>query len=190
VNRRNDNWKTPLALLALMLAAGPVSAQKIYSWTNDSGEIVYGNSPPPEAAEQLFDRRFPLETVEDEAAAKQAQEDRILLQTYLSVAEIEKVRDERLAKLQGQDRLTRSYVDNLNRQLADLEEALDNIDIGSDNLHEEDPTMLAAEIGETRRRIQIYETKLEQSASQQEEIRQKFADDIDRFQQLRAANDG
>jgi hypothetical protein len=187
VNRRNDNWKTPLALLALMLAAGPVSAQKIYSWTNDSGEIVYGNSPPPEAAEQLFDRRFPLETVEDEAAAKQAQEDRILLQTYLSVAEIEKVRDERLAKLQGQDRLTRSYVDNLNRQLADLEKALDSI--GADNLNEEDPTVLAAEIGETRRRIQIYETKLEQSAAQQEEIRQKFADDIDRFQQLRAAND-
>ena len=187
MNRRNDNWKTPLALLALMLAAGPVSAQKIYSWTNESGEIVYGNSPPPEAAEQLFDRRFPLETVEDEAAAKQAQEDRILLQTYLSVAEIEKVRDERLARLQGQDRLTRSYVDNLNRQLAELEEALDNI--GTGNLNEEDPTVLAAEIGETRRRIQIYETELEQSAAQQEEIRQKFADDIDRFQQLRAAND-
>ena len=186
MNRRNDNWKTPLALLALMLAAGPVSAQKIYSWTNESGEIVYGNSPPPEAAEQIFDRRFPLETVEDEAAAKQAQEDRILLQTYLSVAEIEKVRDERLARLQGQDRLTRSYVDNLNRQLADLEAALDNI--GIEDFQELDPTVLAAEIGETRRRIQIYETELEHSAAQQEKIRQKFAEDIGRFQQLQASN--
>ena len=78
---RYDKWKAPLAVLALGLAAGPVSAQKIYSWTNDAGEIVYGNSPPPEVAEQIFDRRFPVESMEDDAAAKQAQEDRILLQT-------------------------------------------------------------------------------------------------------------
>jgi hypothetical protein len=176
-----------LALLALILAAGPVSAQKIYSWTDENGEVHYGNSVPAKYADQVFDPRYPTPTEEDEAAAKQAQEDRILLQTYLSVAEIEKVRDERLAKLQGQDRLTRSYVDNLNRHLADLEEALDNA--GTDNPNGEDPTALAAEIGKTRGKIQVYETELEHSAAQQEEIRQKFAEDIDRFRQLRAAND-
>ena len=36
---------------------------------------------------------------------------------------------------------------------------------------------------------EIYEAELEHSAAAQEEIRQKFAEDIDRFRQLRAAND-
>ena len=184
---RNDNRKTSLALLALMLAAGPASAQKIYSWTDDNGEVHYGNSVPARYADQVFDPRYPTPTEEDEAAARPARDDQILLQTYLSVAEIEKVRDERLAKLQGQDRLTRSYVDNLNRHLADLEEALDNV--GTGNPNGEDPTALAAEIGKTRGKIRIYETELEHSAAQQEEIRQKFAEDIDRFRQLRASND-
>jgi hypothetical protein len=187
VNSRNDNWKAPLALLALMLTAGPVSAQKIYSWTDENGETHYGNSVPAKYAHQVFDPRFPKATEADEAAAKQAQEDRILLQTYLSVAEIEKVRDERLAKLQGQDRLTRSYVDNLNRHLADLEDALDKI--GTGNRQDDDPTALEAEIGETRHKIQIYENALDHSAAQQEQIRQEFAEDIDRFRQLRAANE-
>jgi hypothetical protein len=187
VKTRYDNWKAPLALLALALAAGPVHAQKIYSWTDENGEVHYGNSVPAKYSDQVFDPRFPTATEEDEAAAKQAMEDRILLQTYVSISDIETRRDERLSQLQYQDRLTRSYVDNLSRHLANLEEALDTI--GTDNLQEEDPTALAAEIGETRRKIQVYETELEQSAAQQAEIRQQFAEDIDRFRQLQAAND-
>ncbi len=161
-------------------------AEEVFRWVDKDGNVHFGDSPPPEYANQMFEDRFPQQTIEDEAAAKQAQQDRILLQTYLSVADIEAVRDERLESLQYQDRLTRSYLENLNRHLRELEEAFDSI--GTEGSVEEDPTALAAEIGETRRKIRLYETELEHSAAEQVEIRQKFDQDIDRFRQLSAAS--
>ncbi len=186
MNKRRVERSLPCALLAITLAAGGAVADEVFRWVDKDGNVHFGDSPPPEYADQMFEDRFPEQSVEDEAAAKQAQQDRILLQTYLSVSDIESVRDERLESLQYQDRLTKSYLANLNRHLESLEQAFDNIgDAGADD---DDPAALEAEIGETRRKIGVYEAELEQSAAEQAEIRQKFDQDIDRFRQLTAAN--
>jgi hypothetical protein len=174
------------ALLALSLAAGNVLAEEVFRWVDKDGNVHFGDSPPPEYADQMFEDRLPRQSVEDEAAAQQARQDRILLQTYLSVADIEAVRDERLESLQ--DRLTQSYLENLHRHLGELEADFENVD--GDDSADEDSTALAAEISETRRKIEVYEAELEQSAVEQAEIRQKFDQDIDRFRQLTAVASG
>ena len=163
-----------VALLAVFVAGTSPSADEVYRWVDKDGNVHFGDSPPPEFAEQYGDPRVPTDNEEDAAAAKQAQSDKVLLQTYLSVAEIEAVRDERLESLRYQDRLTESYLDNLNRQLEQLETAAaDNPDEGLD-----------AEIAETRSKIEIYQAELTKSEKKQDELTAKFDKDITRFQQL------
>ena len=186
--RRTETLSSAL-LLALALAAGPAGAEEVYRWVDKDGVVHYGDSPPPEYAEQMFEDRFPAPSVEEQETAAQERADRVLLQTYLSVAEIEAVRDQRLEQLQYQDQLTRSYLDNLNRHLQDLEAAAgEGEEAPTPGVEAEDPVALAGEIDETRRKIGIYEEELESSEEEQAEIRAKFADDIERFRQLTAAS--
>jgi hypothetical protein len=174
---------TPLSLgvlLALALSATGAAGQQVYKWTDEDGNVHFGNSVPPEYADQVFPNRMPQVDPEAEAAREQAQADAVLLRTYLSVQEIEDLRDERLERLEYDDRLTLKYLENLQRQLADLEA---DAAVGVS-----DPAALGAEIDATRRKIAAYEAKLADSAAKQAEIRAKFERDIERFQQLTAAN--
>ena len=174
---------TPLSLgvlLALALSATGAAGQQVYKWTDEDGNVHFGNSVPPEYADQVFPNRMPQVDPEAEAAREQAQADAVLLRTYLSVQEIEDLRDERLERLEYDDRLTLKYLENLQRQLADLEA---DAAVGVS-----DPAALGADIDATRRKIAAYETKLADSAAKQAEIRAKFERDIERFQQLTAAN--
>jgi len=166
------------ALLAIFVAATPALGDEVFRWVDKDGVVHFGDSPPPQYAEQMFDPRVPPENEEEVAAARQAQSDKALLQTYRSVAEIESVRDERLESLLYQDRLTRSYLTNLNHQLEDLEmaAAADNPD-----------TTLEGKIAETRRKIEIYQAELAKSEAAQGELTAKFAEDIARFRQLMAS---
>jgi hypothetical protein len=170
---------TSLGVL-LALAASGVCAQQVFKWTDEDGNVHFGNSVPPEYADQVFDDRYPKADPADVAEREQAQADAVLLRTYLSVDEIEDLRDERLARLQYDDRLTQSYLDNLRRQLDELEAAAAR---DADNA-----AGLGADIDETRRKIAAYESKLDDSAQKQAETRAKFDADIERFRQLTAAN--
>jgi hypothetical protein len=167
------------ALLAIFVAATPAIADEVFRWVDKDGNVHFGDSPPPEYATQFGDPRAPAENQEDADAARQAQADKVLLQTYGGVDEIEAVRDERLESLRYQDRLTESYLANLNRQLQDLEKAAaaDNPEPGLD-----------AEIAETRSKIEIYQGELTKSEKKQNELTAKFDKDITRFQQLTASS--
>jgi hypothetical protein len=163
----------------LALAAAGVSAQQVYKWTDKDGNVHFGNSVPPEYADQVFENRVPPEDPAEVAERERREEDAVLLRTYLSVEEIENLRDERLSLLQSDDRLTRRYLDNLERQLEELEAAAGDA---------EDAARLDADIAETRRKIAAYEAKLAASEQKQAQTRAEFDADIARFRQLTAAN--
>jgi hypothetical protein len=164
----------------LALAAAGVSAQTVYKWTDKEGIDHYGHSVPPEYADQVFENRYPTDDPAEVEKKKQSEEDAVLLRTYLSVEEIENLRDERLSLLQAEDRLTGRYLDNLERQLGELEAAAAR---GA-----EDAARLDADIAETRRKIAAYEAKLAASEQKQAQTRAEFDADIARFRQLTAAN--
>ena len=122
-------WPLRIVLPALLLAllAGAADAQtdkkKLYRWVDKNGQVHYGDSVPPEYAEQdrdILNRQgVPVGREEgtitpEEAAAKAAAEkaerdekkrklrDRVLLQTYQSVRELEILRDTRLELVDAQ----------------------------------------------------------------------------------------
>lgn len=188
--------KSTIAVLILaLLAASTAAAQKVHKWVDADGNIHFGDTVPPEYAEQVFGKK------DTEAAqvksgtgdelrlrqeqARRQQNDRVLLQTYLSVEEIESVRDSRVALLQSQAKLTQRYIDSLNRRLIDLEAQSSTLSAsGEDGM----PVKLVDEIADTRAQITVYEDELGRSKAQQEEIGQKFAQDINRFHELKGTS--
>ena len=106
----------------------------------DDGNVHFGDTIPPEYADQMdgqsggagADSASKQEPVVTESvageeierrkeAARRAEADRVLLRTYLSVEEIEDVRDRRIDQLESQNSVTERYLGRLNQQLADLE---------------------------------------------------------------------
>jgi len=163
-------------------------AQKVYRWVDADGNVHFGDRVPPEYAEQVFGRpeADQVETPESAAAAQQAREDRVLLMTYLSVDEIEAVRDRRIDQMQSRGVVTQRYLDSLNERLAKLqrEEKLwsGRVDAGEAS---EVPPDVISEMASTRASIADYEGRLANSALEQQTVQDKFATDIVRFRELK-----
>ena len=143
--------RTPIRLLALLLAFGCIPtlalAQKsgdngsgvVYRWVDEHGVVHFGDSIPPKYAK---DRRELLnsqgveighvdaektpgqlaaEARERQKQVAQKQHDYFLLSTYTSVKDIESLRDERLSQIQAQQTAAQQYVQSLQSRLTSLQ---------------------------------------------------------------------
>jgi hypothetical protein len=197
-------------------AAQPRSPQgkdgrKLYTWTDDKGVVHYGDSVPPEFANR--DRnllnaqgvRVGFEEGEvteaeraeiakkkaeaDAAAAAQAEVDRhdkMLLQTYIAVADIEDLRNRRLELLESQIKVTELYLNNLRKRLVMLQDEAAVYKPYSANADAPQiPENLALDISRTTGSINNYEKMLSKTRSDQTALRSSFDDDIVRFRQLK-----
>jgi len=204
----------PLVCLSLLLssaAAGNVGNGKLYRWVDENGTVHFGDSIPPEYAKserQVINQHgitvgtLPAELTEDElveqrrlealAAAEQRraeeleQRDSILLNTYLSVDEIEALRNRRQELLDGQIRVTEIYLSNLREKLQKLQSDASrfqpyNPDPSAPPIHD----WLAKELSNTLNSILVYEKTLEDTRVQKTQIIAKFDKDIDRFKYLK-----
>ncbi len=184
---------------------------RVYRWKDKSGEQHYGDYVPPEHSgqghevlnkhgvaiesvageltpEQLAARREQAK-IEAEAAEVLRQaviRDKVLLSTYLSVDEIEALRDRRIELLGGQIRITQKYLDNLRAKLIKLErEARRFSPYSAEPNAQPIDEKLARELSETLNSILLYEKNLAKSRKEMKQVRQKFAADIKRFLELR-----
>ena len=196
---------------AALFAAGAVHAEKVYKWVDDEGVTHYGDSIPAEYSENrhsvLNEQGVELEVfegaltpeereqrrVEAEAVVvaerqqeKSQRRDRVLLSTYLSVQEIEALRDRRIELVQAQIHVTEIYLDNLRSKLQKLEKESQryspyNTDPKAKPIDEK----LARELADTIDSIMLYERTLKGSETEQQRLHQKFSEDIDRFAELK-----
>lgn len=197
--------------LALTIAASGAAAQKVYRWVDDKGVVHYGDSVPPEYAkverDVLNDQGIAVETLEAELSAeelaarkeaerraeeqrrveeRQARYDDILVNTYLSVQEIESLRDRRVELIGGQIRVTELYLDNLRERLAKLQKEAQRFKpYSSDPDARPIDRKLSRELADVLNAIVLYEDTLAKSKAKQQELVQKFAADISRFQELK-----
>lgn len=191
--------------------AAQASAQKLYRWVDDEGVVHYEDHVPPEFAHRdrtvLNEQGVPIGFEEGEitpeeraeqarlealAAAEQreredtARRDQILLDTYLTVADIEELRDRRLELIESQIKVTEFYLNNLRRRLATLEKETERFAPHSDR---EDalpvPEYLALDISRAKASISLYESTLDRTRSEQRKLRDEFDLDIERFRQLK-----
>lgn len=195
-------------------AATPASQSKTYRWVDDQGVVHFGDHIPAEYADTessvlnsqgIIVARVPgQKSPEEKAAEARAQakleeekrlneesiaRDRVLLSTYLSVEEIEELRDRRLELVDGQMRVTQLYLDNLRKNLLKLERESQRF-----SPYSKDPNAkpidekLARELSDTLDSIALYEKNLEKSATEQAQLTAKFDSDIARFQELKSSN--
>jgi len=194
---------------------GAVAAEsQLYRWVDENGTVHFGDSVPPEYAkterhivnehgisvdvlpaqkttEQLAEqaRLEALAEAEKRRADELEQRDNILLNTYLSIDEIEALRNRRKELLDGQIRVTEIYLANLREKLQKLQSDASrfqpyNSDPSAPPIHD----WLAKELSNTLNSILVYEKTLDDTRVQQTEIVAKFEKDIDRFKYLKGLN--
>jgi hypothetical protein len=197
------------AFVAPADAAKKVNTQKrapeeVYRCRDAQGQPHFGQSIPPPCMDRDIEvldetgrvvRIIPGRLALEQGAAKQAaeqaakdsaQRDRTLLATYLSVPDIERLRDQRLEQLVQQAQVTRQYIDNLREREARLMS-----DVQRYRPYSEKPKALplpdhvAEEIVNTVNGLQVYEQQLAKGTVEQDRLRTEFAADIARFKELK-----
>ena len=202
-------------LLAASLAGAatrdPSSKQQVYKWTDEKGVVHYGDAVPPQYADQdktilnsqgvqvgtIPGRRTPEQQAAeaarrtaDEHAAQTAlqkrQRDQNLLATYLTVEEIEALRDRRADILDGQARVTSAYLEQLRARQRQLEQQVQkfrpyNTAPNAPVL----PERLAEDLVRSTSDIATQERNLEGKQQELERMKAQFASDIARFRELK-----
>jgi len=209
-------WSPKLLLAAVMAAllAGGAAAQqsdknkKVYRWVDKNGQVHYGDSVPAEYSEQDRDvlnkqgvkvGREEGTITPEEAAAKAAEEkaardeqkrklrDRVLMQTYQSVKELEILRDTRLELVDAQLTIQEQSLSNLRAQRAQLQRVASRYAPASTDADAQPlPDELAADLERSASDIATQESNLIRRREERESIRLTFEADIKRYQELRA----
>ena len=187
------------------------SQPKLYKWTDEHGNVFYSETVPPEYANRdrivLNDHGVRVGTEEGEITAAEravldqreaeaeadrkakediARHDRMLLSTYISVADIEDLRDRRLELLESQIKLTDVYLGNLRKRLVGLQaEASDYKPHSTREGAPPIPQSLAQDISNTTASIALYEQTLSRTRADQAHLRESFDKDIIRFRELK-----
>ena len=197
-----------LALVAGVAGAQSDKGKKTYRWVDKHGQVHYGDSVPAEYSEQdrdiLNKQGVPVGREEgtitpEEALAKAAADkaardeqkrklrDRVLIQTYQSVKELEVLRDNRLDLVDAQLTIQEQSLSNLRAQRAQIERqaaryAPINAEAGAPPMPEE----VVNDLERSANDIQTQETNLERRRQERENIRLTFEADIKRYEELRA----
>ena len=203
-----------LALLAGVAGVAEVAGaqadkqKKLYRWVDKNGQVHYGDSVPAEYAEQDRDvlnrqgvsvgREEGIITPE-EAAVKAASDkaardeqkrklrDRVLLQTYQSVQELEILRDNRLDLVDAQLTIQEQSLSNLRAQRAQIERMASRYAPANTGADAQPlPDELAADLDRSANDIQTQEGNLVRRREERENIRKTFEADIERYKELRA----
>ncbi len=201
----------PAAALCLLGAAvhaaapNPNGPTQVYKWVDDKGVLHYGDSVPAEYAQNersvlnaqgveirhIDGRKSASQQAEqsqaDQLARERAQHDQFLLSTYLSAKDIEQLRDERLAQVDGQIKASMTYIDSLGARLTALQERAAHFKPYSDdpNAHRM-PDDLAEDLAHTANETRSQRQALDAKRKEQADMRAQFEADIQRYRELTA----
>lgn len=203
-------------LILLCTAAATAAWAETYKWVDENGVVHYGDYVPKEHVRRerfllnehgvtvgVMERAKSPEELEAEALAlreaerrrrellAQQERDRVLLETYLSVNEIEELRDRRILAIEAQIGLTRHYLDNLQTKWRELEEDASryNFPFSPDSDLPPLPEDLAEHIVFTENAMSEHMTTLRTLRREQSQIRDKFREEIERFRRLKEEKD-
>jgi hypothetical protein len=195
-----------LALLAQGASAAAPSERKgtkTYRWVDNNGVVHLGDTIPPEFSTQgraelnshgVPVREFPRQLSPAEAIvaqksaadeARRRQHDSFLLTTYTKVADIEQLRDERLALIEGQMEIARGSITGADQRLGSLRERLKSFrPYSASPAARRVPDQLAEEVVRTLKERRSLQTALESREKEKQELRSQFDTDISRYREL------
>ena len=180
------------------------SGRKMYKWVDSQGVTHYGDRIPPEYASQegsvvnsqgvevshLEAQKTPEQLAEAERrrldAERGASRDKNLLNTYVSVQEIERLRDQRLTLLSDQIKVTSQFLEILDGKMKKLRATSMHF-----KPYSSDPTappmsdQLAEDLVRVGNDIHTQQANLQQKRTEETNMREQFDSDIARFKELK-----
>ena len=188
--------------------AAAASKESFYRCRDASGQVHYGDSKPRECdgldtevlngngivirvieGSQTRAERERREVIEKRARAERdakLQRDRMLIETYLTVEDIERLRDQRLELLDSRYRVAEQNISNLRDSQARLAQQVARFKPYSDKANAPAlPDHLAEEMVNTVNSMRVYQETLEKTRKEQEDIKASFTADIARFKELK-----
>ena len=185
-------------------AAGATNGRTLYKWVDEQGVIHYGDHIPPEYAGQeqhvmnsqgieinrLEAQKSPEALAAEELKRAEAEQsknrDRNLLNTYASVQEIERLRDQRVTLLTDQIKVTSQFLEVLNGKLKKLRVSSMhfkpyNSDPGAPAM----PDQIAEDLVRVGNDIRTQEQNLREKRSEETIMSKQFDSDIARFKELK-----
>jgi len=192
------------AFLASPSFAASTNGRTLYKWVDEQGITHYGDHIPPEYASQeqhiinsqgVEISRLDAQKSADQMAAEEqkrieAQQsqnrDRNLLNTYASVQEIERLRDQRVTLLSDQIKVTSQFLEVLNGRLNKLRTAgMHFKPYNNDTAAPSMPDQVAEDLVRVGNDIHTHEQNLHEKRSEEATMRKQFDSDIQRFKELK-----
>ncbi len=201
---------------AMLCTLAPQASAETYRWVDDQGVVHFGDNVPPQYSkherEMLNEagialKRLPAEPTAAEIRAQEAAReaelarkreaqvqrkyDQSLLHTYLSVEDIESLRDDRLETLAARLRLTEHAIRNLRSRMIQLEDRATkyNYPYDPNSTKKPMPDKLADDLLETVSTLTRREKDTETIVAEREAIRARFDADIARFKLLKGEDE-
>jgi Domain of unknown function (DUF4124) len=185
--------------------------ESVFRCVDANGQSHFGDSQPPQCVgrdtQVLNERGTVLRVIEGEqsraarlkaeaqegVARKQREEralrDRMLIETYLSVEDIERLRNQRLELLEAQVNVTRQNMVAMRDRQAKLQDQLARFRPYSDDPDASPlPDHLAEGMVNTVRSLPTYQKSVTSKLAEQEQLKAEFTRDIARFKQLKGLN--
>jgi hypothetical protein len=206
---KNAAWTALCAVILLAspgfaAGAGASSGRTLYKWVDEQGVTHYGDHIPPEYAAQekqvinsqgveinrLEAQKSPEALAAEEqkrAEADQAQSrDRNLLNTYGSVQEIERLRDQRVTLLTDQIKVTSQFLEVLNGKLKKLRvSSMHFKPYSSDPNAQVMPDQIAEDLVRVGNDMRTQEQNLREKRTEETAMSKQFDSDIARFKELK-----
>jgi hypothetical protein len=198
-----------IALLGVATAhAQSKGREAFYRCKDAAGQTHYGDSLPPACTgfdtEVLNEHGMLVRLIEGDrtramrleregAEGKvrkereaRAQRDRMLIETYLTVADIERLRDQRLELLVSQYRVTEQNIKNLRERQTRLEQQIARFKPYSEQTNAPPlPDHLAEEMVNLVNGARVYAESLIKNKQEQADVKSTFEADIKRFKELK-----
>jgi uncharacterized protein YwqG len=194
------------AMIVISCVSSPLRA-KTFRWVDEKGQVHYSDSIPPQETDRAYsvinkegitvnsveqaktkeqleeDKRLQAQQAEQERLARErANHDRILLDTYTKVSDLEETRDRYIATIEGLIDVSEHKLASLNQDLDKLNKAAANLERSGKAMPEE----MHEDIVNLQTQIERENNFILGQRAQQKELREKFAADIQRFQELKA----
>ena len=180
------------------------SGRRVYEWVDEHGLTHYGDQIPPEYAskehrvfsgrgvelERTEAQRTPEQLADEDQrkvdAAQRANRDHNLLITYVSVQEIERLRDQRVALVSDQIKVTGQFLEILNGRMSKLKQSSERFKPYSPDPNA--PRMsdqFAEDLVRVDSDIRTQEENLREKRSEEAIMNKQFESDIARFKELK-----
>jgi uncharacterized protein DUF4124 len=205
---KNAAWMlcalTLLAPSGFAAGGGAPNGRTLYKWVDEQGITHYGDRVPPEYAAQeqhvinsqgVEINRLEAQKSQEQLAieeqkkidAEQSQNrDRNLLNTYASVQEIERLRDQRVTLVTDQIKVTSQFLDTLNGKLKKLRvSSMRFKPYNSDPGAQAMPDQMAEDLVHVGADIRTQQENLREKRNEETVMRKQFGSDIDRFKELK-----